>query len=85
MEGVLYCLNLKLCLNLSMHFRVTSRSLVKFKTSLCNISQQQFPVTADFLSQRAPSYKQKIQVISCNQVYFSSSKVLTDTTVIVKD
>ena len=31
-------------------------------------------------------YKQKIiQVIRRNQVYFSSSNVLTDTTVIVKD
>ena len=31
------------------------------------------------------SYKQKIQVIRLNQVYFSSSNVSTDTTVIVKD
>ena len=30
-------------------------------------------------------YKQKIQVIRRNQVYFSSSNVSTDTTVIVKD
>ena len=30
-------------------------------------------------------YKQKIQVIRCNQVYFSSSNVSADTTVIVKD
>ena len=30
-------------------------------------------------------YKQKIQVIRRNHVYFSSSNVLTDTTVIVKD
>ena len=31
------------------------------------------------------SYKQEIQVIQPNQVYFSSSNVSTDTTVIVKD
>ena len=31
------------------------------------------------------SYKQKIQAIRRNQVYFSSSNVSTDTTVIVKD
>ena len=31
------------------------------------------------------SYKQKIQVIQCNQVYFSSSNVSTDTIVIGKD
>ena len=30
-------------------------------------------------------YKQKIEVIWCNQVYFSSSNVSTYTTVIVKD
>ena len=30
-------------------------------------------------------YKQKIQAIRCNQVYFSSFKNSTDTTVIVKD
>ena len=30
-------------------------------------------------------YKQKIQVIRHNQVYFSSSNVSTDTTVIFKD
>ena len=30
-------------------------------------------------------YKQKIQVIRRNQVYFSSSNVSTDATVIVKD
>ena len=31
------------------------------------------------------SYKQKIQAVRRNQVYFSSSNVSTDTTVIVKD
>ena len=30
-------------------------------------------------------YKQKIQVIRRNQVYFSSSNISTDTTVIVKE
>ena len=30
-------------------------------------------------------YKQKMQAIRRNQVYFSSSNVSTDTTVIVKD
>ena len=30
-------------------------------------------------------YKQKIQAIQCNQVYFSSSNVSTNTIVIVKD
>ena len=30
-------------------------------------------------------YKQKLQVIQRNQVYFSSSNILTDTTVVAKD
>ena len=64
--------------------RVTGHndSVIKVHLSLCNHA----PDFEDFsILSTNTDYSQKIQVIQCNQVYFSSSNVSTHTTVIVKD
>ena len=52
----------------------------KFVKNICNPS-----ISVNQYLHHNLGHKQKIQVIRRNQVYFSSSNISTDTTVIVKD
>ena len=64
----------------------SSRPLIKFATLLSWIEDKENKICIiDKSICHNLGYKQKIQVIQRNQVYFSSSNVSTDTTVIVKD